>query len=142
MINFDELKEQAVQDLKIDTLNLDSESLATPSLYVKWLNFYTIELTELNYLDRIRKKLRFTMTKYYSGKAHSDVYVQKPLHEVYLKSEIDKVIDASNEWIGFKEKYDNQKIKVDYIEMTMKQISNRGFAIKAAIEWRRFQNGQ
>lgn len=141
MQTFDALKKQAIEDLKIDTLNLDSESLNTPSLYVRWLNFYSDEFEELSKLDNVSKKLRFTMFKYYSGKASAETYIKKPLHETYLKSEVDKVIDASREWINFKEVYVAQQSKVDYIEKIMKQIANRGFAIKAAIEWRKFQSG-
>lgn len=142
MPTIDELKIESREDLSIDTLNLDSESLRTPKLYGKWLEYYHEEIQILDELVRIEKRLKRTLQVYYSGKASEDAYKKKPLHHVYLKTEIDDVINANEDWIKFKEKYDDQKSKVDYIEKVMKQISNRGFSISAAIEWRKFQDGR
>ena len=141
-MNIEELKELAKKDLKIDTLNLDTESLSTPVIYGRWLDVYHIEIDKLDKMTSLGKKLRFSMTRYYAGKAPSEAYTKKPLNESLLKSEIEKFIDASDDWLKYKDEFNIQSNKVDYIEKILKQIANRGFSINAAIEWRKFQSGR
>ena len=40
-----------------------------------------------------------------------------------------------------KQKVEYLKTICDYLDKTIKQISNRGFLIKDAIEWRKFTSG-
>ena len=54
--------------------------------------------------------------------------------KVYLESD-DEIIN-----LEAKIKYLEQMLY--FIDQVMKQISNRGFQIKSAIEWEKFVNGQ
>ena len=58
-----------------------------------------------------------------------------------LKYDVDKYIDADEDYIRIKQKVDYLKTICDYLDKTIKQISNRGFLIKDAIEWRKFTSG-
>ena len=58
-----------------------------------------------------------------------------------LKQDVDKYIEADEDYIKLKQKVEYLKTICDYLDKTIKQISNRGFLIKDAIEWRKFTSG-
>ena len=61
--------------------------------------------------------------------------------EKVLKSDVDKYIEADEAWVKIKETVQNQYALVELIESMMEGIKARGFAIKNAIEVRKFENG-
>ena len=60
---------------------------------------------------------------------------------IKLKQDVDKYIVADEDYIKLKQKVEYLKTICDYLDKTIKQISNRGFLIKDAIEWRKFTSG-
>jgi hypothetical protein len=54
---------------------------------------------------------------------------------------VDKYLDADPELAKYKQKVDYIQTVVDFLDRTLKQISNRGFQIKNAIDWRKFTSG-
>lgn len=135
------LKQEAKEDLKINPMQLDSESLRTPMVYQKWLDFLTDEGMVLKKLLLREKKEYKRLWEYYGGKSPQKIYNEKPLNATVMKSDIDKYLDANPEWAKLQEIVDSQKKKVAYIENVMKMINNRSFQIRDAINWRQFQAG-
>ena len=58
-----------------------------------------------------------------------------------LKTDVDKYLDSDPELAKYKQKVDYIQTVVDFLDRTIKQISNRGFQIKNAIDWRKFTSG-
>jgi len=79
--------------------------------------------------------------EYYTGKADASVYAEKPFDLKILRTDVDKYIDADEELIRLKQKVQYLNAVIDYLEKTIRQISNRTFTIKNAIEWRKFTSG-
>ena len=50
-------------------------------------------------------------------------------------------LEADNEIINLEAKVKYVDQMLYFLDSVMKQISNRGFAIKSAIEWEKFING-
>ena len=59
-----------------------------------------------------------------------------------LRQDVDKYLDADSEIQKTKQKIKYLEVVVDYLDKTVKQISNRGFLIKNSIDWRKFINGE
>ena len=79
--------------------------------------------------------------EYYTGKAPATVYAEKPFNLKLLRQDLDKYIDSDEEVIQAKQKVDYLQTVVDFLDRTIKQISNRTFTIKNAIDWKKFTSG-
>lgn len=136
------IKTESEKDLEIDDTELDSEVLKTPKLYSRYLNKYTDEVIVLKDFYSMKDKFKLERWKYYSGTQTDKYYAENGIfHEKILKSDIDKYLDADPKMKAINDLIALQKTLCDHIEKVMKEISNRNFHIKAAIEWRRFTSG-
>ena len=140
-MTFDELQQLAEKDLKINDTELDLESLKTPQLhneFLKHLTNYKLMLSRAETEYNILKKEKW---EYYTGKADASVYAEKPFDLKILRTDIDKYLDADIDLQKAKQKVDYLETTVDFLDRTIRQISNRGFTIKNAIDWRKFTSG-
>ena len=140
-MTLEELQEAIDKDLKINDTELDLESLKTPQLhnkYLKHLNNYKLLLSraETEYSTMKREKW-----EYYTGKAPAEVYALKPFDLKILKTDIDKYLESDIDLQKLKQKVSYLQTTVDYLDRTIRLISNRGFTIKNAIDWRKFTSG-
>ena len=88
------------------------------------------------------KLLKKYKWEYYTGKAEERVYKEQPFDLKILRQDIDKYLDADSELQKQKQKVRYLEVVIDYLDKTVKQISNRGFLIKSMIDWRKFINGE
>ena len=79
--------------------------------------------------------------EYYTGKADPSVYQERPFNLKILKQDVDKYLKADDDLIKLEQKVTYVQSVVDYLDRTIKIISNRGFQIKNAIDWRKFTSG-
>ena len=140
-MTLEELQELVEKDLKLNETELDLESLKTPQLhnkYMKHLNNFKLLLTraESNFYQIKREKW-----EYYTGKSSPEVYKQKPFNLKILRSDVDKYLESDEDMIKSKQKIKYLETVVDYLDRTVKQITNRTFTIKNAIDWRKFTSG-
>ena len=140
-MTLEELQELVEKDLKLNETELDLESLKTPQLhnkYMKHLNNFKLLLTraESNFYQIKREKW-----EYYTGKSSPEVYKQKPFNLKILRSDVDKYPESDEDMIKSKQKIKYLETVVDYLDRTVKQITNRTFTIKNAIDWRKFTSG-
>ena len=140
-MTFDELQALAEKDLKINDTELDLESLKTPQLHNKYMKFYNQYVNLLKKAEQDLARLTREKWEYYTGKADPSVYQQKPFNIKLLKPDVDKYLKADDEIIKLEQKVTYVQSVVDYLDRTVKIISNRGFQIKNAIDWRKFTSG-
>ena len=98
----------------------------------------------VNLLKKAEQDLaRLTREKweYYTGKADPSVYQERPFNLKILKQDVDKYLKADDDLIKLEQKVTYVQSVVDYLDRTIKIISNRGFQIKNAIDWRKFTSG-
>jgi hypothetical protein len=88
-----------------------------------------------------RKSLYRDKWEYYTGKSPPEVYQEKPFDLRILKADVSMYIEANSEYqeIGQKEEYIKQM--VEYTERILKEINNRNWNIRNAIEWKKFLHG-
>ena len=140
-MDLETLQEQVDKDLKINDTELDLESLKTPQLHNKYMKHYTKFKLMLTKAETDYSILKRQKWEYYTGKADASVYAEKPFDLKVLRTDVDKYIESDEELIKSKQKKEYLTTVVDYLDKTIRQISNRGFTIKNAIDWRRFTSG-
>ena len=140
-MDLEKLQELADVDLKINDSELDLESLKTPQLHNKYMKHLTKFKLMLSRADGEYNTLKREKWEYYTGKAPAEVYAEKPFDLKILKTDIDKYLDSDEELQKQKQKVDYLNTVVDFLDRTIRLISNRGFTIKNAIDWRKFTSG-
>ena len=79
---------------------------------------------------------------YYTGKAPADVYVKEPfLYKLRDKEALQRYMDADDKLNKVDLKIRYYDVQLKFLEEVIKNVSNRTFQIKNAIEWHRFQAG-
>ncbi len=140
-MTLEELQTQADKDLKINDTELDLESLKTPQLHNKYMKFHNQYTNLLKKAEQDLARLTREKWEYYTGKADPSVYQQKPFNIKLLKPDVDKYLKSDDEIIKLEQKVTYVQSVVDYLDRTVKIISNRGFQIKNAIDWRKVTSG-
>ena len=88
-----------------------------------------------------RKILYRDKWEYYGGKADAKVYVSKPFDIKVLKTDLSVYITSDEDIINAENKIGYLETVVDYIKGVIKSVDNRGWDIKNAIEWKKFEAG-
>lgn len=140
-MTLEELQAKVDKDLAINDIELDLESLKTPQIFNKYLKEHTKYSLMLS-----KARVDFAITKkdkweYYTGKASPEVYKEKPFDLKILKPDVDKYLESDDEYVLKKTKVDYLETIVNYLDQVLRQIQNRTFQIKNAIEWKRFTSG-
>jgi hypothetical protein len=147
---FSKIREEWQQDTQIDFQFKNKEysedlarlALEIPFQHNKYLNYYTD-------LSQIKTSLEFEVRRmvkekreYYGGEAEAKVYAEKPFGASIKTAEKMKVyMEADNDIINIEAKVKFIDQMLYFLEQVMRQVSNRGFQIKSAIEWEKFING-
>ena len=140
-MDLEQLQELADKDLKINDTELDLESLKTPQLHNKYLKHLTKFKLLLTRAQDDFTRIKKDKWKYYTGKADPAVYQLKPFNLKILKADVQQYIESDEEWIKANQKVKYLETIVDFLDRTIRQISNRTFTIKNAIDWRKFTSG-
>jgi len=132
------------KDCKIDETELAVESANIPLIHNKYLKIFMSERVQLIRMKAKQKQTKKLLTEYYLGELDREELQELGRDQFYkkvLKNEIDTYIDSDDMMIEIILKVALQQEKVDYIEAILKQLNNRGFQIKNAIDWNRFVQG-
>lgn len=139
-----ELFEMVEKDLELNKAELDSESLKIPQLHNKYLILFNKEKKKLYALENSLKTLRRFKTEYYTGKSSEEDLKERgldPFPYKVLKSEAFSYVDSDKEVLALLESMDAQRDIVFYLESTIKNIQNRHWYIRSAIDWIKFTSG-
>ena len=140
-MTLDELKLQVQRDLKVDNEHLDTESLKNQEIKANYLDYKSRYELLLYKAKGDYKRMYREKWEYYGGKADAKVYVSKPFDLKVLKTDLAMYITSDEEVIKLMNKIGYLEIVIKYIDGVIKSIDNRGWDIKNAIEWRKFEAG-
>ena len=148
---FEQLKIDWTEDSHVDfqfknksyTADLAQLALDIPYQHNKYLNHYTD-------ISQIKTSLEFEIRKlvkdkreYYGGEADAKVYAEKPFgNRISTQDKMKVYVVSDDDGINLEAKIKYLDQMLYWLDQVMKQISNRGFQIKSAIEWEKFINGQ
>ena len=141
-MDLDKIQEMWQKDSVIDPDNLHDESLKIPQLHSKYYTVYnTITLLREKAREQYNK-IRLERYNFYTGKAEPEVYAEEPFpYKVREKDAIQRHLDADERLIKADLKVRYYDTTLRFLEEVIKNVSNRTYQIKNAIEWHKFQSG-
>ena len=80
--------------------------------------------------------------EYYTGKAPTDIYANKPFDLKVLKADVGIYMEADGELQQIGQKIEYQQQIVNYLEKILREINNRNWTIRNTIEWKKFIHGE
>ena len=141
-MTLEELQKEAREDLVIlDQERLDQESYKNQNIKPKWLEYRTkydqlLIMSKANHQKMYREKW-----EYYGGKSDAKVYVAKPFDLRVLKTDLQMYINSDEEILALQGKISYYESIIKYIDGVIKSIDNRGWDIRNATEWKKFEAG-
>lgn len=144
-MTLDEIRKEIERDTKIDPLELDLESLKIPQLHGKYLNFLLDERLALSQIQADSATVLRTKWEYYTGKMSREEMEAKgwePFTLKILRQDLDLYIDSDTDVVRSRQKVLYQREKIALLEEIVKELNNRHWKIRNAVDWRKFCNGQ
>lgn len=144
-MTLDQIQEMWQTDCVIDDDHLDKESIRTPNLHAKYLNFLIGFKLKLAKNKKDYNTLRQRKFRYYRGElSRSELEMSgweqwqgiKP-----LKNEMEEFLEGDSELADLNLKVEYLQATVEYLESVMNQIKSRGWDIRNSIEWKKFISG-
>ena len=141
-MTLEELQKEAREDLAIiDQEKLDQESYKNQNIKPKWLEYRT-RYDQLLIMRRSdHQRLWREKWEYYGGKADAKVYAAKPFDIKVLKTDLQMYIQSDDDILELQSKISYYESIVKYIDGVIKSIDNRGWDIRNATDWKRFEAG-
>jgi hypothetical protein len=140
-----DLQDAWKEDCKINEMNLGQESVRTPNLHAKYLNFLSstrlnLRKAESDYYNCRRKKYKYYRGEMTREELEAENWVQwqgnKP-----LKNEMDEYLQVDPDLIAYQDKVEYFKTVLYQLEQIIRSLNSRTWDIKNAIEWNKFTNG-
>jgi hypothetical protein len=132
-MNLDQLKEEARKDLIIENEEqLGSESLKNQKIKIKYLD-------QRSRFQLLLQKANGDYQRMYREKW--EYYGAKPFDLKVLKNDLAMYITSDEEVIALMDKIGYLETVIKYLEGVIKSIDNRGWDIRNAIEWKKFEAG-
>ena len=141
-MNLESLQEMWKKDSVIDTDLYCEESTKIPQLHMRYMEFFnTYALMKKEREIEMRRLIREKWL-YYKGKAPSKVYKEVPFDlKLTTKEEISMFIESDEDICKLQYKIDYIEQMLTFLDGVLRQIGNRNFQIKNAIDWEKFKNG-
>tara|TARA_Y100000588_G_scaffold77674_1_gene81018 strand:- start:1596 stop:2027 length:432 start_codon:yes stop_codon:yes gene_type:complete len=142
-MTLEELDLMIEKDLQLDKSELAREQLRTPSLHNKYNKIlidqkYQLRKRQTEYDEQYLKRWQF-----YRGKAPLLDYQNQEFERgtKVLEKDVPMYLNADPILKPFKDRLYDQKELVSFLERTLKEINQRGWAIKNIIESNKFDQG-
>ena len=143
-MTLDQMMEEWRLDATVDSTELGIASLKIPELHSKYLKIYFDERRKLKALEFQSKDLSLKKYEYYNGKLSQEELDElnwEPFVKRLMKNEVDMYLDSDKDIIQNNVRIINQKEKLAILEEVLKNVNQRNFQIKNAIEWKKFTQG-
>ena len=141
-MKLEELQREAKQDLNIeDQESPDQESYKNQNIKAKWLEYRTKYDQLLIIAKADHQRLYRQKWEYYGGKADAKVYAAKPFDLKVLKTDLQIYIISDEDILNIQGKISYYESIIKYIDGVIKSIDNRGWDIRNATDWKKFEAG-
>lgn len=144
-MTLEEIQSEWAKDCAIDDNHLDRESVRTPQLHSKYLNWLITYKHRITSASSEYNSLRVRKFRYYRGemsKSELDLAGWEQWQGVKpLRNEMDEFLNGDADLIKSKLKIDYLSSIVEFLESVMNQIKSRDWTIRNALEWKKFISG-
>jgi hypothetical protein len=143
-MKIEEILESWKEDSNIDRTELGDEALRIPKLHHKYYQMYIHERLNLRSLEAEMKQLKLDKYEFYTQGPNelTPKEWKLPPKGMILKADIPMYLEADQELIRLSLKIGLQQEKLELLESIIKSLGNRGYNIKAAIDFLKFTSGQ
>jgi hypothetical protein len=144
-MTLDELRKEIQRDTVLDEAAMDLESLKIPQLHSKYLNFLTDERLVLSKMKHDLSVMLRAKWEYYTGKMSQEELLARgwePFALKILRNDLNLYLESDTDLGKLRQKIEYQGEKISLLEEIVKELNNRHWKIRNAIEWRKFINGQ
>lgn len=142
-MKIEEIYSQWDKDSVIDKTELAVESLKIPQLHSKYFKMYSHERMHLLKLESEFAQLKQEKYIWYTqGADEHTIKKFGPQPIKILKNEISNFLEGDQGLIQLNLKISLQKEKINLLDSIIRNLNNRGFQIKNAIDFLKFVNGQ
>lgn len=141
MKSVEEISKMIEEDSAIDQTDLSSESLKISKLQSKWIRILaemSLEIRDLQVQFNLMQQRR---SLYYTGKLPDEVYKEEPLQIRVLKQDLPNFLKSDPKLLKLETQLHTATICVNMVEHFMKDLSQRSFNIKNAIDYQKFRAG-
>lgn len=131
-------------DCQIDFGNLITEATKVAELHNKYYKIFLIESKTLREVQEKYNKIQYEKWLYYSGKmdkADLEARGWQPCDIMFLKGDVQRVMDADDDLIKMKLAVGIQSDKVKYLNDIIGVINKRTFSIGHAIDLKKMELG-
>jgi hypothetical protein len=132
------------QDSRVDRQRLDEEALNISVLHAKYHRIFTNERLALRKYEAELKELKLQKFEFYTqGPTKETVELgwQLPPIGKVLKADANTYVDADKDIINLSLKIGIQHEKIGLLESIIRTLQNRGYNIRAAIDYIKFTSG-
>lgn len=143
-MKLDQIYAEWEKDSNIDITELGEESLKISKLHHKYFQILTYERVQHRKLEAELKVLRLDKHEFYTQgptKETMDKGWQLPPVGKILRSDVSNYLEADKDIIDVSLKIGIQSEKIDLLKSIITTLNNRGYNIKAAIDWEKFKMG-
>lgn len=143
-MKLEDIYEEWKKDSDIDKTELGDEALKIPKLHHKYFQVYTSERLLLRKLEAEMKQLKLDKYEFYTQGPSKESQARGwdlPSRGMILKQEMPMYMEGDRDIVELSLKIGYQQEKIELLESIIKSLTNRGFQIKAAIEWTKFTMG-
>jgi len=132
------------KDAMIDKTDLGNESIRIPQLHNKYYRIYIQEKLILTKYKEEHKRLKLDKHEFYfmgpTPETEEKGWKLPPQGKI-LKADLNNYIDADDDIIKRNLKIGIQYEKVEMLKSIIDSFKNRGFLVKQALDWEKFQVG-
>ncbi len=143
-MKLEEIFDQWKIDSEIDKTELGDEALKIAKLHHKYYQILVSERLLLKSYESDMKRLKLDKYEFFSQGPNEETQAKGwklPAKGLILKSDIPMYMDADEEIIKLSLKIGVQQEKIELVESIIRTLMNRGYNVKAAIEWQKFIMG-
>jgi len=145
-MSLDDLVDFWSEDVKIDytTHNLDQIILDIGVLHAKYLKIMVVHGDILRETERALKRATALKAAYYSGKISREEekkYGWEPFQQILTGKQLQDKLDVDPSLSAGQKKLAMHTEMVEACKMIIKEIGNRSYQIRAAIDWQKVRDG-
>lgn len=144
-MRFEEYESEWTADCVMDPNKLSSEALRIPNLHAKWSRHLNTERRQLHSHRKKVQEYEYALEGFFSRTLTMAEMKKWEFEELpdkkIAKAEMTRAIAADSKMMDYKLALGQQQDKVDYLADIIRAVHGRGFVIRDAIEWTKFQAG-
>ena len=147
ILTSDAILEEWIVDAPLDKLDLEKSARESSSLHAKYMRYFIYAHRAYNKALKRYKKIIDLRTQYIEGKLNNKDDLTALQWEPYLFEsptfkEYDRVIGRFPDVIEMTKTLGEAKLTLDTVVSILKEIANRNYLVRAAIDMRKFELGK